>query len=460
MDKGSVNLVCSSGGVRCFSYIGAYKKLQEEGLNVRNVAASSMGALIGILICNKLSATDIENYILKNPIRNFLKKRYYISIYSLLKYPFAKYHDPNFKGLLEKILGKDPTLGDLDIPFATVAIDLRQSELLTYSSETHPMMRCSEILRIATAIPPYFKPYKDESTKRLLIDAGIGTESPAWLCSSNEFWTIILKTAKPFKEDYKINYGKFLSNMVLSAAKSNDDLLNNNLENVLNVEINLGNQKSEDFNITNSQIEKIILDGYSTMSTKLIDFNKLVNSRLQVENIASEYSTIENSNRASFVSKSRMNSYLLNQIKRDQVFVSYSHKDIFWLEKFQTFFRPLEQFNKIKIWDDTSTLPGEVWREKIDNALFKTKVAFFIVTPNFIDSEFITKEELQYFINVSKKENVTIFWVAVSQSLYTSTPLADIECANNPKVPLDQLTEANQNQTITEICQKLITAMR
>ncbi len=89
-----------------------------------------------------------------------------------------------------------------------------------------------------------------------------------------------------------------------------------------------------------------------------------------------------------------------------------------------------------------------------------TKVAVFLATADFFASEFIQDKEMSYFLEVSKRENVKILWVAISSYPYDLTPLNELQCANDPSKPLDALSEADQNKEMTNICKKIVTLMK
>lgn len=57
------------------------------------------------------------------------------------------------------------------------------------------------------------------------------------------------------------------------------------------------------------------------------------------------------------------------QPTRDQVFISYSHKDRDWLDKLQIVLKPLIRKGTISIWDDTQIQVGDQWRNQIAETL-------------------------------------------------------------------------------------------
>lgn len=137
---------------------------------------------------------------------------------------------------------------------------------------------------------------------------------------------------------------------------------------------------------------------------------------------------------------------------RGGVFISYSHKDGAWLGRLQTHLKPYLRGKPISVWDDTKIKPGGRWREEIAQALEDATVAVLLVSPNFLESEFIASSELPPLLAAARERGLTILWVPLSFSSYDETEISDYKAVISPDRPIDTMSEAEQNKSWVTVC--------
>jgi adenylate cyclase len=141
----------------------------------------------------------------------------------------------------------------------------------------------------------------------------------------------------------------------------------------------------------------------------------------------------------------------------NDVFVSYSHEDRKWLEKLRVHLSPYVRAGAVSIWDDTKLKGGDLWREEIERALAAAKVAVLLVSPYFLQSEFVASSELPPLLASAKEDGLTILWVPLSASSFEETALARFQAAAaiDPRRPLDTMSEGEQNQAWVAVCKEI-----
>lgn len=143
---------------------------------------------------------------------------------------------------------------------------------------------------------------------------------------------------------------------------------------------------------------------------------------------------------------------------REHVFISYSHKDSKWLHRLQTILKPLVRKGTLTTWADTQIHAGSKWKDEIEVALAAAKVVVLLVSPNFLESDFIADHELPPLLEAAEKQGLVILWVCVSTCLYEETEIKDYQAAHDISKPLDILTPAQQNAVLANVCRKIKSA--
>lgn len=154
----TVSLVLGSGGARGYAHIGAIEELRAQGYDIRSVAGSSMGALIGgIYAAGKLDA-------------------YRDWVVSLQRFDVLRMLDWTFRGggllkgtrIIEKLreLIGDVDIEDLPLDFTAVAVDLLAQREVWFSRGS-----LFEAIRASIAIPAVFRPHQYQG--RTLVDGGL-----------------------------------------------------------------------------------------------------------------------------------------------------------------------------------------------------------------------------------------------------------------------------------------------
>ncbi len=163
MTSPTISLVLGSGGARGYAHIGAIEELLAQGYDIRSVAGSSMGALIGgVYAAGKLDA-----------YRDWAIALQRFNVLRLLDWTFTG------GGLIkgDRIIGKlrdligEVNIEDLPISYTAVAVDLMAQREVWFSRGS-----LFDAIRASIAIPTVFRPHYYQG--RTLVDGGLVNPVP------------------------------------------------------------------------------------------------------------------------------------------------------------------------------------------------------------------------------------------------------------------------------------------
>jgi hypothetical protein len=133
-----------------------------------------------------------------------------------------------------------------------------------------------------------------------------------------------------------------------------------------------------------------------------------------------------------------------NITRKLKIFISYSHEDYHWKEYIKGYFNP----NLFEVWDDGRIKVGDNWYYEISDYLYRANIALLLLSRDFINSEFIEKEELPVFFERHKKGELLIVKVFIRQYPYETVGWItekgkSLQGYISPKQPLTNFIDKN-----------------
>ena len=159
----TVSLVLGSGGARGLAHIGVIQWLTDSGYDIRSIAGSSMGALVGGIY----AASKLETYA------EWVLALERIQVLRLLDPTFGRdglFKGERIMGVLRELIG-DCAIEELPISFTAVATDLESGEEVWLREGG-----LFDAIRASIATPLVFTPFKHGT--RTLLDGALVNPLP------------------------------------------------------------------------------------------------------------------------------------------------------------------------------------------------------------------------------------------------------------------------------------------
>jgi NTE family protein len=157
----AIGVALGGGFARGIAHIGVLKVLEEEGIPVRVVTGTSVGALIGACYCSGLSISEMQDVAHSVRFTTFAR-------WTLSRFGFAS--NDRMVAFLTRTL-KCKTFEDLRIPLGVTATDFNTGEGVVFHSGT-----IVDAVRASCAYPGMFLPV--EIRGRYLIDGMLSHPVP------------------------------------------------------------------------------------------------------------------------------------------------------------------------------------------------------------------------------------------------------------------------------------------
>jgi hemoglobin-like flavoprotein len=151
----------------------------------------------------------------------------------------------------------------------------------------------------------------------------------------------------------------------------------------------------------------------------------------------------------------------------EQVFVSYSRADSRekdWAGIFRDSFGGGQYEKEFRLWIDNRIEAGEKWDTEIEKAIRRSRIALLLVGKGFIESDYISKQELPEILKRSARGRMTIIWVpihAVPNAQLETAGLKPIQAAwPLGETPLSDRDENGRRKAMMDIGESLLLKFR
>ena len=142
------------------------------------------------------------------------------------------------------------------------------------------------------------------------------------------------------------------------------------------------------------------------------------------------------------------------------VFVSYSHRDVTYLDRVITHLSQFEKQGLIELWADTKLRVGSQWRNELRSAIDRAGVAILLISADFLASDFIIDNELPPLLHRARSKGVLIMPVIVGYcSFERNAALAQFQAVNDPSRPLKTLPTAERDKIFDKLAREVVRAI-
>ncbi len=140
-----------------------------------------------------------------------------------------------------------------------------------------------------------------------------------------------------------------------------------------------------------------------------------------------------------------------------KVFISYSRKDEKEKNKLLEHLGMLRHYGIIDPWSDDRIKAGSDWRMEIEQAMREAQVALLLITPSYLDSDFILAQELPTLLERRQKEGLIVIPIIAKPCVWKRHAwLAQMEVRPRDHTPVWGDRGTHVDEDLTKIAEEVI----
>lgn len=137
------------------------------------------------------------------------------------------------------------------------------------------------------------------------------------------------------------------------------------------------------------------------------------------------------------------------------IFISYSHADSSWMERFRKELRGA-LYEKAMVWCDNDISGGTDWKDRLATELHRADVALILASTDYLESEWC-RRELEYVCSKYREKRIkNVFWVQIEPCAWEQTALSGFQSKTSRRafseLKDDRACEREIIDLVGEIC--------
>lgn len=125
------------------------------------------------------------------------------------------------------------------------------------------------------------------------------------------------------------------------------------------------------------------------------------------------------------------------------IFISYSHRDEAMREDLVAHLSSLRRSGLIRDWHDRCIQPGDSWKGAIDANLEKAQIVLFLVSAQFIASDYCFDVEMNRALELRSQGKTRVIPIIVRPCDWSKTPLGAIQALPKDAKPVVEWPNAD-----------------
>jgi internalin A len=122
--------------------------------------------------------------------------------------------------------------------------------------------------------------------------------------------------------------------------------------------------------------------------------------------------------------------------KAKAIFFSYSHQDEVLRDELETHLKLLQRQGVISTWHDRKILPGREWDREIDRYLEKAKIILFLISADFIASDYCWENEVKQALKWHESGHATVIPALLRSCDWKGAPFRKLQGLPKDMTPI------------------------